>query len=436
MHDAWHGRLKPLYHYTDDLPSLEGASLPSLPAKALARNEGRKSSFDLGRGCPFQCSFCTIINVQGRKSRFRTADDLEQIVRENHKQGITSFFITDDNMARNKHWEDFFDRLIELKENDGIAVSLIIQVDTQCHRIPNFIHKARWAGVYRVFIGLENINPSNLMVAKKRQNKITEYRKMLLAWKNAGVITYCGYILGFPGDTRDSILQDVEIIKKELPLDILEFFYLTPLPGSEDHKKLWEKGVWMDPDMNKYDLEHVVTPHSGMTSEQWRQAYRKAWDAYYSPEHLMTVLRRGVATGMSVSRLKSELFFFSASIPIENMHPLQAGAFRLKYRRDRRPGFPIEPSWKFYPRYIMETISKHVQVARHWMAIDRMLRQARREHALKPYTDLALTPVHDDETETLELFTHNESARNEVVRTRKIAELTRGAGRPVANQHT
>ena len=88
--------------------------------------------------------------MQGRKSRFRNADDLEAIVRENYKQGITSFFITDDNMARNKHWEDFFDRLIELKENEGIEVSLIIQVDTQCHRIPNFIDKARWAGVYRV----------------------------------------------------------------------------------------------------------------------------------------------------------------------------------------------------------------------------------------------------------------------------------------------
>jgi hypothetical protein len=58
----------------------------------------------------------------------------------------------------------------------------------------------------------------------------------------------CGlYILGFPSDTPQSILEDIEIIKRELPLDILEFFCLTPLPGSEDHKVLWEKGAWMDP---------------------------------------------------------------------------------------------------------------------------------------------------------------------------------------------
>ena len=55
-----------------------------------------------------------------------------------------------------------------------------------------------------MFIGLENINPESLLGAKKRQNKITEYRKMLLAWKQAGVITYAGYILGFPNDTPES----------------------------------------------------------------------------------------------------------------------------------------------------------------------------------------------------------------------------------------
>ena len=100
-----------------------------------------------------------------------------------------------------------------------------------CHRIPNFIEKAAHAGVRRVFIGLENINPDNLLAAKKRQNKITEYRAMLQKWHEHGAITCAGYIIGFPGDTKESILRDIEIIKRELPLDVLELFMLTPLPG-------------------------------------------------------------------------------------------------------------------------------------------------------------------------------------------------------------
>ena len=102
--------------------------------------------------------------------------------------------------------------------------------------LPGFIEKAARAGCTAVFIGLENINPASLAGAKKRQNKITEYRRMLLAWKKARVITYAGYILGFPNDTVESILHDIDVIKRELPVDLLEFFYLTPLPGSEESK--------------------------------------------------------------------------------------------------------------------------------------------------------------------------------------------------------
>ena len=157
----------------NDLPSLVGEPPPFLPRKHVSRTSGSLSSIDLGRGCPYQCSFCTIINVQGRKSRIRSPDDLEKIVRENYAEGIKRFFITDDNFARNKDWEDIFDRIILLRERDGIDVRLIIQVDTLCHKIPNFIDKAARAGVKKVFIGLENINPANLLAAKKRQNKIT-----------------------------------------------------------------------------------------------------------------------------------------------------------------------------------------------------------------------------------------------------------------------
>ena len=239
--------------------------MPFLPKRYVTRTLGQSTSFDAGRGCPYQCSFCTIINVQGRKSRYRSADDVEQLVRLNWPQGISKFFITDDNFARNKEWEAIFDRLIELRETDGIPLGLMIQVDTLCHKIPNFIEKAKRAGVTRVFIGLENINPDNLAAAKKRQNKITEYRKMLLAWKAQGIITLAGYILGFPADTPETIRRDIAIIQRELPIDILEFFCLTPLPGSEDHQVLWKSGVAMDPDLNNYDVEHVCTAHPRMS---------------------------------------------------------------------------------------------------------------------------------------------------------------------------
>jgi hypothetical protein len=141
LQDAADGRLEPLYNFMDDLPGMQGTPVPFLPKHYVARTLGHSTSFDAGRGCPYQCSFCTIINVQGRKSRFRSADDIEQIVRLNWAQGIRKFFITDDNFARNWEWETIFDRLIALREG-GIPLGLMIQVDTLCHKIPNFIQKA------------------------------------------------------------------------------------------------------------------------------------------------------------------------------------------------------------------------------------------------------------------------------------------------------
>ena len=417
------GRLEPVYNHLTDLPGIEAVPPPFLPPSHVERTTGRYGSFDAGRGCPYQCSFCTIINVQGRKSRRRSPDDIEAIVRQNWAKGISRFFVTDDNFARNKDWEAVFDRIIELRD-EGIDLRLIIQVDTLCHKIPNFIEKAKQAGVRRAFIGLENINPDNLLAAKKRQNKITEYRKMLLAWKQAGVITYAGYILGFPNDTPESIRRDIEIIKRELPLDILEFFCLTPLPGSEDHKVLWQKGVWMDPDMNKYDLEHIVTGHPRMTKEEWEGIYREAWDAYYTPEHMETVMRRAAATGTGLGRLVPMLLWFSMSARIEKVHPLQSGIFRIKHRRDRRPGLPVEPVWTFYPKYFGEILSKHAALARQWWRLERIRRRIKADPNTRAYTDQALTPPVDDEVESLEMFTQSDAARAAVKRAQDQAKLT------------
>jgi hypothetical protein len=125
---------------------------------------------------------------------------------------------------------------------------------------------------------------------------------------------------------------------------------LTPLPGSEDHKVLFEKNVWMDPDMNKYDVEHVVTAHPKMTQQEWEGAYRSSWGIYYTDEHLETIVRRAYASGINIRSLMPVLFWFSSAIAIEDMHPLQWGILRLKYRRDRRSGLPIEPALVFYAK--------------------------------------------------------------------------------------
>ena len=404
LRDAWNGTLQPLYNYMSDLPSIDGAPMPILPATRIKRTGGKITTFDAGRGCPFLCSFCTIINVQGRKSRRRSADDIERIIRSNLAQGINRFFITDDNFARNTDWEMIFDRLIVMREKEKLNIKFVIQVDTMCHRLPHFIEKAGRAGVARVFIGLESINPDSLLGARKKQNKVAEYRQMLLAWKKAGATVFAGYIIGFPSDTPESVIRDIGIIQRELPIDLLEPHCLTPLPGSEDHQKLYNAGAYLDPDLNKYDLEHVTTTHSTMSAEQWQKLYHDAWTTFYSPQHLETVMRRSVATASNAGNMPFLLLWYYSCVTLEKIDPLEGGYLRRKYRNDRRPTLPVESPIVFYPRYVFDLVSKHAKLARLVWRYGRLRKRLKRDPEARHYTDVALTPVtetHHDELEML-----------------------------------
>jgi radical SAM superfamily enzyme YgiQ (UPF0313 family) len=428
IRDADRDALLPLYNFMKDLPGLEGAPVPYLPVDIVRRTDGTRTSFDAGRGCPFLCSFCTIINVQGRKSRSRSADDVERLIRANLAQDVHNFFITDDNLARNQNWESIFDRLIRMREEEGLRIHIVAQVDTMAHKIRGFIAKAGRAGVNRVFIGLESINPESLKQARKGQNQITEYRAMLQAWHRAGALTYAGYILGFPGDTPASIERDIRIIQRELSIDLLEFFILTPLPGSADHKKLHLAGVEMDRDMNNYDLSHVTTRHPVMSDEELLGIYNKAWDIYYSPEHVERVIHRAKAWGYDARNMMLKLLTFHAVPRIEKLHPLEGGVFRLKYRRDRRHGLPLEGRLGFYARYAAEVLSKHVRFARMYWQHSRILSRVKRDST--PYEDVAMTPVQDVEYEELQMYTATPSARFAVdkLRRRKAAHAVTPGG--------
>jgi radical SAM superfamily enzyme YgiQ (UPF0313 family) len=409
LRDAYEGTLKPLYNFMEDLPALEGMPTPYLPRDVIRKTSGTRTSFDAGRGCPFLCSFCTIINVQGRKSRARSAADVEGLVRANLAQGVRNFFITDDNLARNSHWEELFDRLIAMREEEGLQFWIVAQVDTMAHKIRDFVEKAGRAGINRVFIGLENINPDSLKDARKGQNQIVEYRAMLQAWHRVGTLTYAGYILGFPGDTPESIERDIGIIQRELPIDLLEFFILTPLPGSADHKRLHEASVPMETDLNRYDVVHVTTAHPRMSEGELLGIYRRAWDLYYSPEHVETILRRAKSWGYDTHNMMWKLLSFHAPPFIERIHPLEGGLFRRKYRSDRRPGLPTEGFIVFYARFVAEVAVKFARFGWLYWRYRRTLERVRRD--LRPYSDVATTPVQASDIDALELFNATTAAR-------------------------
>jgi pyruvate-formate lyase-activating enzyme len=415
--DAHSGTLKPIYNHLKATPNLAGAPIPLMPASQVRKNINRYGSLDLGRGCPFECSFCTIINVQGRKSRFRTEDDLEAIIRANAAIGVNRFMLTDDNFARNKHWEPLLDRLIALKA-EGLPVRLAIQVDTLAHRVDRFIDKCAEAGADQIFIGLENVNSDNLEFAKKRQNRVEEYREMFLAWKKHPVFITCGYIVGFPNDSYASIMHDFEIIKEELAIDTIYLNYLTPLPGSEDHRRLYEAGTWMEPDLTRYDLSHRVTHHPTMSDAEWERAYRDAHRSFYSWTHMERILRRMVALRSNKRYTTvNRLLAYREAVRLEGVSNLESGYLRIKRRCQRRPELPRENPLVFYPRYWTHLLVTNSRLIATYCRLRLILRRIMRDPARFEYRDQAI--MHADDESALDLLS---DTRSTVVADRRRAK--------------
>lgn len=293
--DALHGRLKPIYSFAQNLRSLvdiEHAALPRISPKTMGHFA--KPSFgtaDTSRGCPFACSFCTIINVQGRKMRERSPKNIAALLRANYREhGVSFYFFTDDNFARKKLWRETFEEIIKLR-NEGIKVAFMMQVDL-AHKPKDFIRLAAEAGCTQVFIGMESVNPQNLKAEGKGQNQVEEYRKIIKEWHDAGIVVHTGYIIGLPFDTKEQVPQDIRYLMDAIRPDQASFFMLTPLPGSHDHREMKKRGEWMDPDFNKRDSFHPTIQHPHLTAEEWTQVYEDAWKNFYSKENMIRILSR------------------------------------------------------------------------------------------------------------------------------------------------
>lgn len=344
LSDAWHGRLQPMYNFINDLPDLRQPALPLVNKKYLRQfafpNFG---TIDCGRGCPFNCSFCTIINVQGRKVRYRDTRLIADTLRRNHHAGINFYFFTDDNFARNKNWEGIFDEIIRLRQEEGVAITFMMQVDVLSYKIKNFIAKAKAAGCTQVFIGMESTNPKNLQASGKTQNHVNDFVNLIAAWHDAGVATHVGFIIGFPFDTAASVREDLRRLKHEIKVDQASFFMLTPLPGSMDHKKMVETGAYLDPDYNTYDSFHESMRHPHLQNGAWTNLYRECWRSFYSFDNMKAILRRaGKETYWNI--FKNFIWYKNAAL-VEGNHPMVAGFFRLKDRTLRRPGYAPAGRW-------------------------------------------------------------------------------------------
>ena len=310
------------------MPVITDAQLPLIDDRYLTRffNEAM-TTIDTSRGCPFTCSYCSVKNVMGRTMRSREPNAVVHWVRDAIRfHGIESLFLVDDDFFRSPRWEEILTGLVEVKkEYPQLSFMMQVDVDASCYanvaagetegakhrRSSRFVELAARAGCYQAFVGIESLNPDNLNFATKYQNtddrqhrlKIEEsrarvldkYRRVVDNWHRVGISVHAGYMLGFPFDGADCGRIAAKTLRK-LGFDIVSFFIMTPLPGTEDQVRYAKEGSIIDWDFNNLDSQHVTLKHDKLDRDSWMRAYREAFTGFYSFPGLLhtifTVCRR------------------------------------------------------------------------------------------------------------------------------------------------
>lgn len=349
LRDLLENSTHPIYQFLREPPAIENAPVPRIPKNLLTRYAaGHFATLDCGRGCPYQCSFCTVINVQGRRMRFRSVEGIADRIRKNYwEHKIKSYFFTDDNFSRNKNWEKIFDLLIELREKDKLPISFMMQVDTQSYKIANFIEKAGRAGCSQAFIGMESLNETNLKSVGKNQNNSEKYKELIETYQRHGIVTHLAYIIGFPFDTKESVEADID---KMLTLEAEQasFFMMTPLPGSMDYKNVFRGKRILDHDLNNYDSFHETFQHEHLKGGDWLESYHRAWQRFYSVANMKNILKK--IHPVKYWKVFYNFIWYKNAFQVEGGHPMVHGFFRLKGRHHRRPNYPVEARWDYFKR--------------------------------------------------------------------------------------
>ncbi len=216
------------------------------------------------RGCPFSCIFCTK-SVWGRTTRFRSPQNIVDEVKFLHRNyGINEIFFQDDTMNLNREW--FFavcDEIVREKLNREMAFKAPFRVNKNLLD-KELLEKAREAGFYIIFYGVESGNQVVLDTIKKGTT-IDEIKRAFKLTHDAGLKTIAAFMVGNVGDTPETIHDSIELAKEIKP-SVFGFSIATPLPGTEFFSIANENKWIHSGDLKKWSQFIAVSRNDKMTA--------------------------------------------------------------------------------------------------------------------------------------------------------------------------
>jgi radical SAM superfamily enzyme YgiQ (UPF0313 family) len=317
--DLERGTAKPQYRAAE-MPPLERSPMPDLSLI----NPGHYSSMAIqySRGCPFNCEFCDIIEIYGRKPRTKSVaqviTELEQLYRRKWRGSV---FLVDDNFIGNKkNVKQLLLALAEWNDRHRRPFTFFTEASVNLADDPELLALMKDAGFIRVFLGIETPVEACLKEAQKLQNTQRSLLDSVLRIQQHGIEVMAGFIVGFDNDPDDVFDRQVEFIQ-ESAIPIAMVGLLQALPGTQLYRRLGQEGRLVS-DANGNNIDCNLSYIPTMPAQRLLDGYRSILKRIYAPDAYYERVRRFLDRYHPTSRVRrpfSEYLAFCRSLVKQGM---------------------------------------------------------------------------------------------------------------------
>ena len=263
-------------------------SLPK-PDFSLVHNWTPSNTYPVStsRGCPYDCSFCSVIGMFGRRYRFKCVEAALEELRYAVSVSKATKFIVDDNFAANKiRAKEILKGMIAEK----IKTRWSAQVRADVARDSELLRLMADSGCHTLFIGFESINPRTLEEYNKQQD-LEDIISCIRTVRYHGIHIHGMFVLGAETDDVETIHKTVAFAEN-LGIDTLQIVILTPLPGTPLFNDMMKSGRLLHTDWSKYDVQHAVFKPRLMSPATLQIETLKAMRRFYSWKYVFRHLAR------------------------------------------------------------------------------------------------------------------------------------------------
>jgi radical SAM superfamily enzyme YgiQ (UPF0313 family) len=285
----------------DEKPDMANVPLPRIDLLQNSNYIGKRV-MHVTRGCPHNCSFCTVTDTFGKKLRCRPVEQVVEFVKQNIGPSLRErfFMFFDDNiMAHREYAKRLFKALIPYR------IIWMSQASINSAYDEELIELAAKSGCKGLFVGIETISKKALKEVGKSQNKVDFYKTAIKRFHKHGIFIEGAFIFGFDTDEKDVFERTVKFINM-LKLDGIQYSILTPLPYTRFYKKIEDEDRFITKNWSEYDCASVVFQPKNMTPLELMAGMNWAYKRTYS---FLSIFRRSTGVLQNIRRIKYYFFF-------------------------------------------------------------------------------------------------------------------------------